>query len=414
MKNKLYMFFLIVGCLVVTLSSGTFSEGGACIRTFNRYAFLPVNNTARKVITPLEPWQVELYLSSYEEFGPFDINAIRYSNQGEEIWITAHNSCKGCYNPENIEGYAFLVVNVETKEITKVPANIAGTSVVSADLFVREDDSIWARNEWNNSYFWGDTDWEHEVLGEQQEYPTIPILSRFNEEKQEFEFVKETARIPSYWMESGYPSITKVVMDEDGVFWFFAHNDGIYSYNPDSGEVLRHTALPRKISTIYVTQDNIIFFTEHHIHMDARFGDIKLYRFFQDTNRMERYETPNENWPVYKSILVDSTGRLWTDLVAVQEKDGEWNRLYPYLFRYEFGMDMNIQSWISFPYIMMESSNGYLWMRDYYRGRAWYDPESGEGCWFTTYGGNIIEDRDRRLWTVDDSLYSLSLDDLEE
>jgi hypothetical protein len=45
-------------------------------------------------------------------------------------------------------------------------------------------------------------------------------------------------------------------------------------------------------------------------------------------------------------------------------------------------------------------------------GMAWLDPDSGEGCWFTTEIGSIFEDSQKRAWFVaGDRLYSLSIDD---
>lgn len=402
-------------CFLVVLSSITpYSHGGTCIKTFNRYAFLPVNNTANKNITPLEPWLEELNLSAYRELGPLEINAIRYGDQGEEIWITAYDSCDGCYDLADIEDYVFLVVNVEKNKITTVPANIINTSVVASDLYIREDDSIWARNEWKITYYGDNANWEYEILGEQKDYQTIPVLSRFNEENREFEFVEETVGIPSYWMQFGYPYMTKVVLDEDGVFWFFAHYDGIYSYNPDNREVHRHIDLPMKVLRVVFGSDEKFYFEEATANMLPRLNKRRIYTFVPDTNNISVFSTPDENWPGSISFLLDRNGNFWVDLVAMKDQNGIWYRIYPYPILYEIGIRWNSVEWVSHPPIVLESSNGYLWMSDYYRGRAWYDPESGTGCWFTTYDGNIIEDQEQRLWIVDSSLYSLSLDDLEE
>jgi hypothetical protein len=97
---------------------------------------------------------------------------------------------------------------------------------------------------------------------------------------------------------------------------------------------------------------------------------------------------------------------------------GKWVKFNPYMNEY---MLMNeIQGLSRFylpPRIVYESSDGRLWFildrteewKTLRSGIAWYDPNTNEGCWFTTDGFNIVEDDNDQLWILTGKdLYSYS------
>lgn len=134
--------------------------------------------------------------------------------------------------------------------------------------------------------------------------------------------------------------------------------------------------------------------------------------YYAPGEEISKISWPKREWPNFTNQLVDSSNRLWLDAVGLYN-DGEWELLFPHPIIYF------LRSKILSPYgspsanIIMESSDGRLWFYRAYespkypQGTAWYDPNTGKGCWFTTnIFTNIAEDGNQNLWLIlDGQLY---------
>jgi hypothetical protein len=58
----------------------------------------------------------------------------------------------------------------------------------------------------------------------------VPILSKFNEQTQRFEFDPGILEIPV--TQEQYFLQPEIILDQQDIFWIFAQRDGIYRYDP--------------------------------------------------------------------------------------------------------------------------------------------------------------------------------------
>lgn len=142
-----------------------------------------------------------------------------------------------------------------------------------------------------------------------------------------------------------------------------------------------------------------------------------LFQFEPKTNEIKPIPLPKEEWPSFSGLMIDHANRIWLGSIGYRDTNGTWHLVHPDPKHFFDAVDQGYWSEVwGMPSPVLESSDGTIWFNKNVDsghgidGLAWYKPESGTGCEFTTYPGNIIEDANRTLWLLaDGKLYSYLL-----
>jgi hypothetical protein len=381
-----------------------------CVKSFHEFAYSGLESSRDgevEKILPSLPWQIEAAVPIRQIEGYFissiDTEIIRSIGGYQEIWVTENLfATESGFKNKNI----FVVYQLNLQKWKTILADVEDKGLFVKDLFVTNDGSVWGKIVWD-------------TIRGQSDYKKVPVLSKFNESTQRFEFAKGVLEIPWEQDYSTHFPWPEIVLDNNGVFWIFAKNNGIYRYDP----VAQRTEKQADLLDLNVTQaalspDGSIYFeifSEKIYSKESffRLSDGMLFQFIPKTKEIVPLNIPDEPWPVFSGMLADSMGRLWLGAISYRESDGEWKRIHP--DPQEYFKHAGDIYWTT-PTLMLESSDGVLWYRKFLdldlrvEGTAWYDPQTGEGCMFTNVAANIIEDSDRRLWmVVDGKLYKYLL-----
>lgn len=395
------IMMLFLGSCNSNLVVGTEAISNVCINSFQEFAYSGTDidqTTEVKTILPPFPWQVEAVLPTYDAKGysvlSVDTEATRSINGSQEVWILEHLSASEAgYSNKNV----FVVYQSESRNWKTVSADIQGSDLFVGDLFVTSDGSLW-----------GQTVWDTTPRG-QSDLQKIPILSKFNENTQRFEFAEGVLEIPWVLSSHNFFPWPQILLD-DNAFWFFVRNDGLYRYDPSSQETeKRASLLNSNVTQTALSTDGSIYFEIYSEKIYSkesffRLSDGMLFQFFPKTNEIVPLDIPDGKWPVFTGMLVDHRDRLWLGAIGYQDLNGAWKLIHPDPQEYfEHAGDIY---WAS-PTLMLESSNGILWYRKFLddtraNGTAWFDPQTGEGCMFTNLAVNIVEDTEQQLWLVAD------------
>ncbi len=406
----------------VTLSSQVeenTSPNRNCIKPFREFAYTVWDlrdevDDVQVMLPP--PWKIEATIPMPQIEGYYaphinDVVLARSTNEGQEIWI-AQKMLSASPSPgsETI----FTIYQPTSQSWKNVPANIDNTDYYVSDLFVTRDGSIWGST--TGEYNHGDP------------VPTdkVPVLSKFNESTQRFEFAPGVLDIiptlpddpKSGWF-LYFDKIDIVLDGKQDIFWIFSEKDGIYRYDPATQVTQKWLDLPDlHVTSLALSSDGNIFvedfrwerMTEPYFHL----YEGSLFQFFPDTRELVPLEMPDEPWPVFSGWLVTQTGRLWMGTIGYWDLSGSWHLLHP--STEEFFKHAGDQAWAT-PHLMLESSDGLLWYRKSLdmgpsrEGTAWYNPETGKGCMFTNLAVDVIEDSEHQLWlAAEGNLYRYPLE----
>lgn len=277
-----------------------------------------------------------------------------------------------------------LIYNATTRGWKVFSADIGETTVAISMLWTTSDGAIWAMN--SNRYY------DHSI------WDRVPFFSKFDEETETFDLVENSIFRVSTDETYHYDL---VMLDRNDVFWVFVQYDGLYSFNTQSGEVIKHASFPDYIiGDAAILSNGTIYFTQESYTTNQII--VSLFRFIPDAGDMEEIKLPDERLDEFFYIFVDRNDNLWLGATGWIEPDGSWHLLsmtsesHPIL-RIDF-----------------ESIDGKLWfsreMTWNTSGTAWYQPGTGEGCWLTDFYGRIVEDDSGVYWfELNHSLYSFDL-----
>jgi hypothetical protein len=370
-----------------------------CIKSFQEFAYFgpELNQGAEvKTILPFRPWQVEAIVPSQQFEGYFissiDTEITRSIDGHQEIWVTEHLfATESGYSNKIV----FVVYQPDSQKWETISADVEDAGLFVEKLFVTGDGSIWGQTVWD-------------TIRGQPNHEKIPVLSKFNENTQRFEFAKGVLEIPWTQDDSTYFPWPKIVLDNNGIFWFLAKHDGLYRYDPAA----QKTAKQANLSDLKVTQaalspDGSIYFEIYSEKIYSkesffRLSDGMLFQFIPKTKKVAPIDIPDEPWPVFSGMLVGHDSKLWLGAIGYREQNGNWHLIHPNPKQYFASAG---DDYMAPPSLMLESSNGVLWYKkllDDVRadGTAWYDPQTGDGCMFTNIAANIIEDSEQQLWLV--------------
>lgn len=397
----LIVIFLTVSCSsnedLTNRSYGIEQDSGQievdCIGTFDEFAYFPDESDMNKaLILPLSPWSIATQLPDPEDEKLIKnvyrtkILTTRRGNGEEEIWIQRLFNVLLTPRPQD----EIMIFNVNSGEWKIFPDEIGETKISIASLFVMNDGSVWAKN----FYHPANTD----LLNDK-----IPLFSVYNEELEEFEFAENDLFIGDGQSPDGiyYPEI--VLLDKNDIFWIFVQFDGLYSYDTKSDQVKKHLDISNFIvdDATMLSDGNIYFVPDNYPELYPE-GVIKKYH--RDTEEVEEISVPDESWLRFTSILVDENDNLWLSAVGRLAPDGTWHKLNS---EYQVYTGLVID---------FSGSDQTLWFSRFsdwdlnIDGLAWFDPDTGDGCWFTNIYTPVVEDDTGTMWLVaEETLYTFEM-----
>jgi len=371
-----------------------------CLGSFNEFAY----SVPKKSTLPLEktlpqaPWKIEAPLPfSKDDNTLVSVEAIRFINGYSEVWLKKDTS----YSISQGTIHEYVIYRTDAKTWKTISAQIGDTEAYVQKLFVSKDGSVWGQNAWT-AY---------------SNTSGMPVLSKYNEKEEKFELEKNVVSIPASWRNSGgYNYWNNVLLDQSGTFWILANKDAIFGYSPVSQEIKRYAGIPDFIvSHASLGPDQNIYITRRWGKTVFSIQDGEIWKFDPQTGDLKNLGTPPVPWPAYNNILVDHSDRLVLGAVGWLNKNGNWHSIYPNPLAYFWHMEWEGDYRWYTPELILESSDGRLWYRkklddgvDW--GMAWLNPQTMDGCWFTTIDTNIIEDQQQNLWmTADGKLYKYLL-----
>jgi hypothetical protein len=106
----------------------------------------------------------------------------------------------------------FIIYQPDSRKWKTISADIGDTGLFVQNLFVTSDGSVWGKTVW-------DTVHRHSDL------KNVPVLSKFNENTQRFEFAKGILKVPftqTYSLSLPWPNI---LLAKNNIFWIFANGN---------------------------------------------------------------------------------------------------------------------------------------------------------------------------------------------
>ena len=369
-----------------------------CYKSFEEFAYVLPEELPREreLLLPTAPWVVESELPDdfTQNFG-IDVAFSRISNGHPEIWLVRR------YAYEDIPG--IFIYRPLISDWQFISGVVEDTDIFVSEIYQANDGTIWGKNDW---------EWRNEnpVSGS--------ILSKFNEGTKKFEFAQGMLEIP-FTDEQRFVS-HEIVIDRQGALWILVDDDAIYRYDPIDKITIKQIDLSNiDVGRYSFATGNGIYFEnidfKKLVADDPIFSiyEGRIYQYIPDTRELITVEIPDEPWPI-GGFYLTQTGQMWFGAVGYKDlKSDSWYLLHPDPALY-FPHAGDI-AWGS-PRIVLDSSDGLLWFNKStdiaeIDGTAWYDPETGEGCRFTNYPAEIIEDDQQQLWMfVDGKLYRYSLE----
>jgi hypothetical protein len=284
---------------------------------------------------------------------------------------------------------------------------IENVSAVPRSLFLSKDETIWGFGVSSSGVDANDK---------------IPLISRYNENSDQFEFVTDIdgvlldlrlIRIP--------PNVSE---GQDGLLWFFGSRIGdigvgLYSFNPSSLKVEKwlYWSSNHSYTGPVVSPEGLIWYFQ---------GDLNnqhLHSFSHDTEEIQTYygipDFERVGRPI--NLYFDHEGRLWADnkgwLDFENPDNPVWYEIIPNpVFLTDQGafhpdtIDGSISKYGFSPSVYIsQSSNGWLWVTTFH-GTIRLDLEEGIWCKFTTGSSPVVEDGEGYVWIVIfDKLYKYQL-----
>jgi hypothetical protein len=386
MRKRAWSVSVLITAVLATVFALTFNRGGIrygaliaanpektkadCLASFDVFLFEGYRSEDEARTKPLRPWQ-------YVTAVPVNLYPIaaRTYNENEEIWFNDGS----VYHPEN-ESWTEITFTVSDSVL------LQGVS----DFFVDKQEQVWGTTiTWNEAA--------------QQ----IPILAKYNDNTNQFEFVEGLAEMPAR-------SPATILLDESGVFWIFIEQDAVYSFDPSFAKTTFITDFPYSyIASSDIASNGDIYFSllsthELEVGLSQYMKEGSLLKFSRDTRDISLVSIPDHKLPRGINIGVDSKDQLWLEGIAYLDSNDTWNLTY----NPEIGRDIK-----RYPRATLEliDSRGVLWFSRWFdsghqnEGMGWYDPLSSTGCMYTNLvANNILEDRDGNIWMViERELYKL-------
>jgi hypothetical protein len=313
----------------------------------------------------------------------------------------------------SIQGTIYLLYHPESGEFSEIERNVLIASESTSpyyvsDIPISDSNTLWGLNVTSG-------------IENKGNHP-IPLFSKFNEEKQQFEPDYEGPFYDPWYLQSRYERIEgykelMVKIGRKSDIWVYQLGEGLLQYNTITHEQIQYQELAEyDIDRFAISPDNIIYFSISEDWYDWDLDPNEIFKFDINSREISPLSIPEQAWPDYGQLFVMQNGNLWIGIHGFYSADGNWYLENPDPDSYiDVGRTSYSYNW-ALPSIMMESSNGYIWFENNASetvgddGIAWYDPASGDGCWITNNRGIIVEDQYKHLWMImQDKLFSMEL-----
>ena len=382
---------------IVNNSKATLNDM-TCYKTFEEFAYTNFIQSSEKWL-PTEPWQIQAKMPNkyLGDSAYWDVQLVRYVNDDPEIWFRGWSGNKN--DDTNI-----LIYHPHSRRWTPISDVVEKSDISVQELYLTKDGTVWGRNYWNK---------------ERKNTPDRgSILSKYNEQTNQFEFVPEVFQVP-FANEEKYSSTNVLFDDVNNVFWIGIEPDGLYTYDPNIDKTTKQASLQNmSVGTLGSATDGTIFFTnlieepEYPSFAPENLYEGFLMRFSPEGNEFIALEVPDKPWPKLGLPIVTKSDFLWIGAVGYLDlNNNRWNLLVEPSDYYVGGY----LSWPTSPYVILEDGSGIVWFRlaseQRGGGMAWLDPKTGEGCMFTNIPAKIVEDDRQQLWMfADGKLYRYALE----
>lgn len=349
------------------------------------------------IVPPPSPWTAVEEMPEIDwEISRISLVVTRYSGDEIELWFKQKERAES-YKIENADYYQYFIYQPSSKSWKTVPAQIENSDVFVGELFVSKDGSILGRNYWDFR------------LGR-----TYPLFSKFNEQTNSFEFIPGSEQVKSFTSERDRPPFywSEVVLDSNDIFWILVNFDAVYSFDLSTNQVNTHASLEDITVSLPVINPEAAKIYFKDVYKSPSTNNEGNFVYLIETDNVAPDFPSIEPWPHYRNVLVGDSGRIWYGGIGWYDQNtDEWYTIHRSEIFITMGfVDIRQNRWES-PEILLESSDSRVWYRTY-NGIAWFDPETDEMCWITTYTSNIVEDADHNLWMIaDDKLYKNPLND---
>jgi streptogramin lyase len=305
----------------------------------------------------------------------------RYNDQ-HELWVS------GSVRASNFRQSFLAIYQPESNVWEFVSQVVSDPNLFYQSFFVTPDGTVWASNQWLDNALPAMT--------------SVPVLSRFNDVTRQFELVETTPQVQVMGRSQAdtvnlRPQIT---LDEQGIFWIFNINASLYRFDPSSGLSERRldltTIVPRGVYETALAPNGTIYFREHPVAYSDLVDDA-VFQYQPVTNETIRVPLPQEGWPNYDGLYVDSRNWLWLATVGYQDETGEWHLLHTAVDQY-FENRFRSDSPHFAAEIFTETSDGRLWTTKFEGGTAWLNPVAGTGCLILSNRRLVFEDIEGYVW----------------
>ncbi len=204
--------------------------------------------------------------------------------------------------------------------------------------------------------------------------------------------------------------IKSIQIGPDGVFWvlFYDESDnvGLYSFSPDTLKAELH------LTDLYFFNEELVIDKDYNLYLMKDLDTVIRYNPTTGETKTRGIPPDDGRFGLSTVLYLDDDNRLWVnDRVWFDLSDADFASIN-IVFRSPIFIDLmpgvGQYVWDS-PMPLVDTSDGRLWYTSS-RGLAWFKPETGDWCLFTTDPGKIVKDSQQDLWImVDDTLYTLNL-----
>ncbi len=370
-----------------------------CVGTFEDFSFSLIDengNRGMAPIYPMKPWNkvFEFQPDGYE----YSLIGISINKGIAEIWVL------GVYQEGDQKKYKYLIYDTEEGVITEISSYVGTINNLVGNFIFLNDGTIIGRNFPNQI----DVD----------KIQSIPLLSIYDRKNMEFQVDEKSIKITQGQDESH--QIGKGVLIKEGangIVWFAIPYDGIYSYNSDSGENIKHVDIPDDsyVDELTISSDGNIYYLlwpDLPVIMD---GFRNVYQYSIETGIQSIFAKVETLSLGSGSLMMDHNNNLWLGVISAIDIRGVQTIFHPEYDEYKEVINKSgSEDYFSNTRLVAESSNNRLWFTKNYstkNGTAWLDTNTNEGCWFTTFSGNVFEDNNQQMWFLaGNKLYNFSLE----